>query len=362
MKLPGIPSRKVAFAPSDPPSPSERGPPTKGGSPSGSVSRDDFEVLSLLGVGGFGEVKLVKYLRDGQHYAMKAIEKSAIKDRSYIGDDKAQGRIQAERDFGVMSSKWKCPFLLQLYASFQTCDKLYFILEYCPHGDLFEYVMRQEDRKLEEGAVQVCVAEVCLALEHLHSSDAIHRDVKLENILISSEGHVKLADFGIAKLNATKEAARPSCVFLGSAAVLYPPEFQRGEAYGKDLDCWQLGAATFMMLTGQLPDLVNGVELPGCSPRALELCRELLAEERESRLGYPEGAKQLRGHRFFESLSWADVEACEVPPPLDVGPATQPPTEFARPTLKFPGGLSTGEEAYPRFSFTSSFMLAAGQA
>lgn len=309
-----------------------------------SIGRDDFDVLELLGQGGFGEVKLVQCNRNGQLYAMKAVEKRAVHERRYFGDDEAKRRAQAERDIGVMTRQWQCPFIIELCAAFQTGEKLYYIFEYCPQGDLYEQLVAQPSGRFAEATACFYVAEICLALEHLHMHDTIHRDVKLENVLIASDGHVKLADFGIAKANLPSQGARPSYAFGGTdgASMLYPPEFHRGELYGKDLDCWQLGVAAFLMLAGRLPQPGGvGAGLPQATSQAAgALCRGLLEEERQRRLGHPDGAIQLRGHAFFREVNWRALHAKAVEPPALCDPEAQSLRGSARPTVKTRGRVS----------------------
>jgi len=285
------------------------------------ICRDDFDALELLGQGGYGEVKLVRCRRDHQLYAMKAVEKAALHERCRVGDVAARQRAQSERDIGVRSHQWNCPFIIKLCAAFQTPEKLYYILEYCPGGDLFDLLVAQDTGCFKEADACFYAAEVCLALEHLHMHDTIHRDVKLENMLLTAEGHVRLADFGIAKAGLSPEGNRASCTFCtsGQIAVLYPPEFQQGELYGKDLDCWQLGVATYCMLTGTLPKVGAcpraRLGVHGCSTAASDFCAQLLHLERIARLGYPEGAGQLRPHCFFQDVNWEAAEAQEMSPP-----------------------------------------------
>lgn len=311
----------------------------------GDIGRDDFEVLGLLGEGGFGEVKLVRCFRNQQLYAMKALEKAAVEERRYGGDAHASARAQAERDIGVMSRQWRCPFILELCAAFQTSEKLYYVFEYCPNGDLHDRLVAQELGRFAEADARFYAAEACLALEHLHAHGTIHRDVKLENLLLASDGHLKLADFGIAKMNLSAEGARASYTFgAGHSKVFYPPEFQRGELYGKDLDCWQLGVATHCMLAGSLPhtdDCCCLTRLPqGTSKAAANLCTMLLKEERTQRLGFPEGASQIRSHDFFQGLDWEMVRSRELTPPsLGTMSSERSRGGDVRPTVKSKGAF-----------------------
>jgi len=296
--------------------------PTEEGAPveaTPQVNRGDFEVLELLGSGGFGEVKLVRCTLDQQLYAMKAVEKVAIHERRHIGDENAGERAQAERDIGVLARQWNCPFIVELFAAFQTQEKLYYVFEYCPGGDILELVRSQPGKRLFEHTTQFYTAEACLALEHLHEHGIIHRDVRVENMLLAADRHLKLADFGIAKAG-LRANVRPSFPFgRDRMAIYYPPEFRRGDVYGKDLDCWQLGVAVLCMLTGRHPrvgDTLPGDFPAGTSEAASDFCRAVLQDEQDQRLGHPEGSSQLQGHDFFRGLCWLDLREKTAEPPL----------------------------------------------
>ncbi|CAK0839185.1 unnamed protein product [Prorocentrum cordatum] len=282
------------------------------------VCRDDFQVVRVLGRGGFGEVKLVRHVKDGQVYAMKTMDKAELHERKHVGDARAGERAQAERDICVEARQWRCPFILEMFAAFQTEEKLYYLFEYCPGGELLEHLCRCERQAFDELTARFYTAEACLALEHLHSHGVVHRDVRLENLLLAHDGHLKLADFGLAKRLPGDAASRSSVARPeGYGQVFYPPEFLQGCEYGKDLDCWQLGTAAFLMMTGTLPQLGadDPGDVPGCSPAAVSFCREALRPERARRLGFPSGAAMLRDHGFFQDLCWDRLAAKSIDPP-----------------------------------------------
>lgn len=348
------------------------------------ISRDDFEVLELLGRGGFSEVKLVRCKHDGCRYAMKAVEKVLLHERRHVGDNGASARAQLERDLGVAAHHWNCPFIVQLYATFQSVDKLYYVFEYCKGGELLALLKAQPGGRLNEVAARFYSAEICLALEHLHGHGAVHRDVRLENILLAADGHAKLGDFGCAKAGLSRGgSARTSVVFefaRGGTEVFYPPEFLGGDLYGRDLDCWQLGVALFYMLSGALPKVAAAPALPSegwpgalpaeVSPEAGDLCRRLLARERPQRLGCPEGASQLRSHGFFSHGTgtsggpsfWEAVAKKALPPPQLAAPrASRAPrsTRWAKPTM--PGWTAEDLFRFPGFSFVASALFRRSQ-
>eukprot|EP00929_Paragymnodinium_shiwhaense_P078026 TRINITY_DN40349_c0_g1_i1.p1 TRINITY_DN40349_c0_g1~~TRINITY_DN40349_c0_g1_i1.p1 ORF type:complete len:487 (-),score=134.54 TRINITY_DN40349_c0_g1_i1:90-1550(-) len=297
------------------------------------IKREDFKVLKWLGSGGFGEVKLVRYDMDGLLYAMKSVDKAMLLERKKLGDDKAtEGQIM-ERDFGVLARQWQseCPFIVQLHATFQTAGKLHYIYEFCSGGELFDLLRAQPTARFALEHARFYLAEVILALEMLHRHDVTHRDVKLDNILLVQDGHVKLSDFGsvraqipslrteddsMTQMKSTRSMSRD--MHFG---IFMPPEFRRGEAYGKELDCWQLGVVVFAMLSGTYPDFLKAVPdrlpLPDDTPEAaVALCAGLLKQERRERLGFDVGASALRDHCFFEAMDWKAAERREIEAPF----------------------------------------------
>jgi len=299
------------------------------------MDRDDFDVIEMLGRGAFGEVKLVECKRNGVFYAMKTVEKALLHERRHVGDQHAMQRAKVERDIGVAARQWSCPFIVEMFAAFQSSEKLYYVFEYCPGGELLELLKAQPGAIFDEPAARFYIAEISLALAHLHDHDVIHRDVKLENVLIARDSHVRLTDFGCAKHSLAK-GGTGSFVDVASPLVFMPPEVRRGELHGKDIDCWQLGVATFAMLAGSYPSPgsvagATGCELPSeISEAARQLCYGMLSQDRSERLGYPTGAGMLRAHDFFEGLDWDAVEAKTCPPPFGSEDADADATPMCR--------------------------------
>jgi len=287
--------------------------------------REDFKALELIGKGGYGEVKLVEYLGDGKLYAMKIIDKQDIRERRHLGDTKAAESPMVERDIGIAARDWNCPFIVELYATFQSPEKLYYVYEICVGGELLELVKAQPEGHLTENATRFYSAEIAFALAFLHTNNVIHRDVKLENVLLASDGHVKLADFGSGSTD-LPETGTQSLFGSTSPLIFMPPEYRRGELYGKDLDCFQLGVATFAMIWGDYPASDNMQELPltGTSEALNNLVRALLSPQRESRLGFPGGAELVKRHKFYEFLDWETVGEKALKPPFICGEASSP--------------------------------------
>ncbi|VDM34246.1 unnamed protein product [Hydatigera taeniaeformis] len=157
------------------------------------VNAEDFKVLKVIGKGGYGTVFLVQKITKSpdkdKFYAMKVLKKAKL-----IRNEKNTVHTVSERNILQML---KHPFLVRLHYAFQNRSNLYIVLEYCPGGELFRYLERE--CFLMEDAACFYIAEIALAIGHLHSLGIIYRDLKPENILLDKDGHVKLTDFGLSK-------------------------------------------------------------------------------------------------------------------------------------------------------------------
>lgn len=199
----------------------------------------DFEVLGLLGEGSFGEVYLVREQRSGQKYALKGMKK---------------GRVLAQKmtKYAVTERNVLCrvqsPFIVGLHSAFQNSDSLFLLLDYCPGGDLSYYLARE--KRFTEHKARLYVCELVLALEELHRHNIIYRDLKPSNIVLTSEGHVQLTDFGLAKEGVSdNNAARSFCGSMGYLA----PEMLKRQGHGKAADWYMLGTLLYELLTGCIP-------------------------------------------------------------------------------------------------------------
>jgi serum/glucocorticoid-regulated kinase 2 len=201
-----------------------------------------FDVLECLGSGTFGKVFKVKLKDSGQIFAMKIINKKFL--------IKNQQLRYAVTECNVLKLA-KHPFIITLHYAFQTPDHLYMILDYCPGGDFSYHIIKN---LLEEDEAKFFIAELVLAIEHLHNMDIIYRDLKPENILIDSEGHIRLADFGLAKENVSDNKIAQS--FCGSPAYL-SPEMVNRRGVGKAADIYGIGAVLYEMLSGTPPFYAN---------------------------------------------------------------------------------------------------------
>lgn len=283
-----------------------------------SARPSDFDFLKVIGKGSFGKVLLAKHKIDDKVYAVKVLQKQAIIQRN------EQKHIMAERN--VLMRNLKHPFLVHLHFSFQTPDKLYFVLDYINGGELFFHLQRE--RCFPEPRAKFYAAEIASAIGYLHSLDIIYRDLKPENILIDCTGHVVLTDFGLCKEGVQAEGTTKT--FCGTPEYL-APEVLRKQEYDRSVDWWCLGAVLYEMMSGLPPfysrDTAemydNILHKPlklrsSFSPSARSILEGMLQKNRKNRLGAGEadfGA--IKNHCFFDSIKWVDLDARTIPPPFN---------------------------------------------
>jgi serine/threonine protein kinase len=201
---------------------------------------EDFEVMSRLGRGAFGEVFKVKQIATGEVLAMKVLDKEQYFKNSLVRYAKA------ERNVLVMLNH---PFITRLHYAFQTDSKLVLLMEYCAGGDLSKLLLKH--KRLSETAALNCICELILALEELHQHNVIYRDLKPENILFDNQGHAKITDFGLSK--ELEEDSDPMAkTFCGTISYI-APEVIRRRGYTKAIDWYTLGVVFFEMLEGRTP-------------------------------------------------------------------------------------------------------------
>lgn len=288
--------------------------------PNSRVSPHDFQLLKVLGKGGYGKVFQVRKNNGndaGKIFAMKVLKKATI-----VRNQKDTAHTKAERN---ILEAVKSPFICDLSYAFQTGGKLYLILEYLSGGELFMHLER-EGIFMEDTAA-FYLAEIVIALEHLHKQGIIYRDLKPENILLDGRGHVKLTDFGLCKESI--EGDQKTHTFCGTIEYMAPEILMR-VGHGKAVDWWSLGALMFDMLTGGPPftaenrkrtiDKILKGRLtlpPYLSNDARELIKRLLKRHVESRLGAgPGDAEEIKEHPFFRLLDWNVVYRRQMEPPF----------------------------------------------
>uniref|UniRef100_A0AAY5EKN9 Serine/threonine-protein kinase Sgk1 n=1 Tax=Electrophorus electricus TaxID=8005 RepID=A0AAY5EKN9_ELEEL len=277
----------------------------------------DFDFLKVIGKGSFGKVLLAKRKRDGKCYAIKVLQKKVILNR------REQKHIMAERN--VLLKNVKHPFLVGLHYSFQTTDKLYFVLDFVNGGELFFHL--QKERTFPEPRAKFYIAEMASALGYLHSLNIVYRDLKPENILLDSQGHIVLTDFGLCKEGISQ--ADTTTTFCGTPEYL-APEVLRKQPYDNTVDWWCLGSVLYEMLYGLPPfysrdthemyDNILHKELtlrPGASTSAWSILQALLEKDHTKRLGFKEDFNEVKRHSFFSSINWDDLMAKKITPPFN---------------------------------------------
>ncbi|XP_072320964.1 ribosomal protein S6 kinase alpha-2 [Eucyclogobius newberryi] len=277
-----------------------------------------FQLLKVLGQGSYGKVFLVRKIRGadrGQLYAMKVLKKATLKVRDRV-------RSKMERD---ILAEVNHPFIVKLHYAFQTEGKLYLILDFLRGGDLFTRLSKEV--MFTEEDVKFYLAELALALDHLHSLGIIYRDLKPENILLDEEGHIKITDFGLSK--EAIEHDKRAYSFCGTIEYMAPEVVNR-RGHTQSADWWSFGVLMFEMLTGSLPFqgkdrketmaliLKAKLGMPQfLSPEVQSLLRALFKRNPVNRLGAgPDGVEEIKRHRFFASINWNKLYKKEMRPPF----------------------------------------------
>ncbi|KAI8607418.1 kinase-like domain-containing protein, partial [Chytriomyces sp. MP71] len=205
--------------------------------------------------------------------------------------------------------------------TFQDTKHLYLILEYIPGGDMFSHIRKHV--RFQESIARFYTCEIILALEYIHSKNVIYRDLKPENILLDPRGHIKIADFGFAKVIPRNQAT----TFCGTPAYM-APEIIMKMGYSKSADWWSLGIVCYELMAGYSPfqaetPLKIYERILNCEMRwssqigdvAKDLLVRILETVPDKRLG-KNGAKEIKGHPWFRSVKWKEAEACNVPVPF----------------------------------------------
>uniref|UniRef100_A0A672PXS0 protein kinase C n=1 Tax=Sinocyclocheilus grahami TaxID=75366 RepID=A0A672PXS0_SINGR len=292
-----------------------------------SLGLKDFDLLRVIGRGSYAKVLLVRLKKTDRIYAMKVVKKELV------NDDEDIDWVQTEKHVFEQASNH--PFLVGLHSCFQTLSRLFFVIEYVNGGDLMFHMQRQ--RKLPEEHARFYSAEISLALNYLHERGIIYRDLKLDNVLLESEGHIKLTDYGMCK-----EGLRPgdtTSTFCGTPNYI-APEILRGEDYGFSVDWWALGVLMFEMMAGRSPfDIVGSSDNPdqntedylfqvilekqiriprSLSVKAASVLKGFLNKEPKERLGcHPQtGFADITAHPFFRNVDWDLMEQKQVVPPF----------------------------------------------
>ena len=289
----------------------------------------EYESISIIGRGAFGEVHVCREIKTGNIYAIKKMKKEILTQKNQVI------HIRSEK---LIMSKVKSPWIVDLKASFQEDDYLYLVMEFLQGGDFMSLLIKKDI--LTEKEARFYTAELILAVDSIHKLGCIHRDIKPDNILIDRNGHIKLSDFGLAKIsdklydnnkdeNFDKKKLTHqknySCV---GTAYYVAPEVLNKSGYGKDIDWWSVGVIFYEMLVGYAPF---------CSEETKEVCYKVINWEKylkipddvqisreaedlinkminnpDERLG-KNGIEEIKNHPFFKGVDWENIRNTKAP-------------------------------------------------
>ncbi|CAI9116362.1 OLC1v1017484C1 [Oldenlandia corymbosa var. corymbosa] len=268
---------------------------------------DDFEVLKLVGVGGFGRVYQVRKIDTSEIFAIKVTRKNKA------------AIVRAEEEYEILSKlENQHPFIIHLSCSYKTQQGFYLVVDFVNGGNLYYHIGTQG--RFPEDLARFYAAEVASALSHLHGNGIIHGDIKSENVLLDSKGHVVLIDFGFANKSPSSSTSFPGTIDMAA------PEIIRKISHDKTADWWSFGILLYEMLVGKLPfegrdrrevreKIVNGtIRFPRyLTSDAISLLTGLLTRDVELRLGR-KGGEEVKKHKWFSFIDWEKLEAKEIRP------------------------------------------------
>ena len=266
--------------------------------PESQVTINNFAIQEEIGAGSFGTVYKVMKKDTKEIFAMKRLSKKFLIKKNMLKYAVSESKIMKELNH---------PFILNLFYSFECENYLYLVLEYCPGGDL-ELLLEAEG--LSEFQSQQYLAEIVLGLEYLHNNDIIYRDLKPANILLDVKGHIKLADFGIAKNSNNKDVA--AATLIGSPAYI-SPEILCHEGLTKASDIYSFGIVMHELITGIIPfanfdldKLFSSIKRSDfeisndLSPEAKDLILQLVDRNSYNR----PSLSDIKNHSFFSNIDW----------------------------------------------------------
>ncbi|XP_006876099.1 PREDICTED: protein kinase C delta type [Chrysochloris asiatica] len=291
---------------------------------------ENFTFHKVLGKGSFGKVLLAELKGKGRYFAIKALKKDVV-----LIDDDVECTMVEKR---VLALAWENPFLTHLFCTFQTKDHLFFVMEFLNGGDLMYHI--QDKGRFELYRATFYAAEILCGLQFLHSRGIIYRDLKLDNVMLDREGHIKIADFGMCKENVFGEGR--ASTFCGTPDYI-APEILQGLKYSFSVDWWSFGVLLYEMLIGQSPfhgddedELFESIRVDTphyprwITKESKDILEKLFEREPSKRLGV---TGHIKIHPFFKTINWTLLEKREVEPPF-------------RPKVKSPGDYSNFDQEF----------------
>lgn len=295
---------------------------------------EEFQFLKLLGKGSFGKVLLAQQIGTEKYFAVKALKKDVV-----LEDDDVESTMVEKRILALGSVH---PFLTHLHSTFQTPSHLFFVMEYLSGGDLMFHIQLSHKFKLPRA--KFYAAEILSALQYMHTKGIIYRDLKLDNVILDTDGHCKIADFGMCKENVFGPVTAGT--FCGTPDYI-APEIIKGKRYTFSVDFWSYGVLCYEMITGQSPfsgddeeELFESICNSQVSysrfldPHTINFLDRLLERDPAQRLGCIEDKEPIRQHPFFyPDINWSKLEAKKIPPPY-------------KPKLKSPADASNFDDDF----------------
>jgi len=290
----------------------------------------DFSRHETLGTGTFGRVYLVQHKESNSYYALKVLRKSLVVRLKQVQ------HVNNEKEILIIAKP--CLFTVRMFKHFKDQKNLYLLSEYVQGGELFSHL--RAAGRFSTKTARFYAAEIVLALEFLHDHKIVYRDLKPENLLLDHKGHIKVTDFGFAKVVSDNR----TFTLCGTPEYL-APEVIKGKGHGTEVDWWALGILVFEMLAGYPPFydenpfgiyekiLLGRIAFPShIDSSARDLIKKLLASDRTRRLGnLKDGAVDVKKHRFFKGIDWEALNKRKLTPPI-------------QPNVQHPGDTSNFEE------------------
>jgi len=263
-----------------------------------------FKMLQILGEGYEGKVLQARKKDCGVMYALKVLDKRQLASRS------RRWQLHCSRELQCLK-ECNHPYIVQLAYSFQTPQYLYMVQEYLPNHTMAQYLDNHDGRPVREDEIRFIVAELVLALDHMHSKEIVYRDLKPANVLIDDAGHMRVVDMGMAS-HLDPETKRRKSV-CGTQRYM-APEMKNKEPYNTSVDWYSLGKLV-LDCQGRNP-YAEGAQFWETSG-LLDLVDGLLIKDPTKRLGCREdGIRSIKRCKFFASLDWAALDMRKLRSPL----------------------------------------------
>ncbi|RVD92272.1 Serine threonine kinase [Tubulinosema ratisbonensis] len=272
------------------------------------VSIDDFSLVKVLGRGSFGKVMLALHKKDKKIYALKILKKERVINANNIV------YLELERHVLKEVSKYNHPFLMKMEYCFQDRSNVYFCTEYLAGGDLLHHISQRLFTSYQN---KIWSAQILLGIEHLHKMNIVYRDLKLDNVMLTKEGNVKIADFGLCKEKINYDTI--TYTYCGTLDTI-APEVILQKGYTKDCDWWSFGVVIYELYEsyppffGDTPGeltysiLKNEISFQNTPTDAQDLILKLLEKDPKKRLGSGEkDAEQIKKHSYFNEIDFDKI-------------------------------------------------------